>query len=114
MTRPRTHGSAIAEALVAVTLVALAAASIASTAAAVVRSLVLARDLTTAQTLATERLEALRIGPRLDGSDVQAGAGGVDFARRWTVEDGRGLPARLAVEVAWRNHRLLHTTETLP
>lgn len=107
------RGSAVAESLVAAALVAVALAGLASTAAVAVRSLALARDLSTALALGAARLEALRAGPRLAGDDVVTSAG-TSFTRRWTVARGRGLPTVLTVAVEWRGRRLEHTTEALP
>ena len=77
-------------------------------------SLRLARDTGIALALATERLEALRVGPRADGADNQVAPDGTRFQRNWTRDGGRGTPERLSVRIAWGRHALELETEALP
>jgi len=114
MTRAPARGSAVAEALVAMGLVAMACAALASTGGLAVRSLALARDTATAVSLATGELEALRSGPRASGSDRQVAVDGTAFDRRWAVAGGRGLATRLDVDVRWPGHRVALRTAVLP
>jgi hypothetical protein len=72
----------------------------------------LARDTSAALALAEAELEALRAGPQADGAD-EVVADGVAFARAWSVSGGRGRPARVAVEVAWGEHRVSLATGVL-
>lgn len=111
MTRPA--GFSVIEALVGTALAGLALAGLASVAGLATRGLVLARDTTVATALAQERLESLRAGPRVTGTDVVTGVG-ASFARRWSGAPGRGLPAPLAVDVTWGSHQLTLATEALP
>ena len=106
--RPLTRtdrGSAVAEALVAAALAGVALAAIALVARLAGAGLRVARDTTTALALAETQLEALRTGPRDDGTD-EVVADGVRFTRTWTAIGGRGLPTRVAVEVTWPDHRV--------
>src|SRR5438034_1091301 len=77
-------------------------------------SLRLARDTGTALALATERLEALRVGPRADGADSQVAPDGTRFQRSWSRDGGRGMPVRLGARIAWGRHALELETEALP
>ena len=107
-------GCSIVDALVATTLAGIALASLALAGAVGRRGLVQARETAVALALAGERLEALRAGPRADGSDLLVAAGGTSFARQWTVADGRGNPTALRVEVRWRERELALSTEVPP
>lgn len=113
MTRGRA-GSSVVEAVVAAALAGIAAAGLAATAAVTVDGLRLARDTGTALALATERLEALRVGPRANGTDAAAAADGTRFARTWSVVEGRGAPTRLSVRVQWGSRSAALVTEALP
>src|SRR5438094_929618 len=77
-------------------------------------SLRLARDTDTALALATERLEALRVGPRADGADSQVAPDGTRFQRSWSRNGGRGMPVRLGARIAWGRHALELETEAFP
>jgi len=92
-------GSSVVEAVVATLLAGLAVA---------------ARDSGMALALAAERLEALRGGPRANGSDGPVAADGTRFVRIWSVTDGRGAPSRLSVQLAWGRHSLTLATDALP
>src|SRR5437763_1544945 len=98
----------------AVQLVALVQTARAAGAGLATASLRLARDTGTALALATERLEALRVGPRADGADSQVAPDGTRFQRSWTRVGGRGTPERLSVRIAWGRHALELATEALP
>src|SRR5438128_1111868 len=98
----------------AVQLVALVQTARLAGAALATASLRLARDTGIALALATERLEALRVGPRADGADSQVAPDGTRFQRSWTRAGGRGTPARLSVRIAWGRHALELETEALP
>jgi Tfp pilus assembly protein PilV len=93
-------GFAVVEALVALLLAAVAVAGLTATAAAAVRHVRLARERSAALALATDRLEALRAGPRGAGRD-EIDAAGTRYVRTWTSDGGRGAPVRLQVEVGW-------------
>ena len=107
-------GSSVVEAVVATALAGIAAAGLAATAAMTVDGLRLARDTGTALALASERLEALRVGPRANGSDSPVGADGTRFVRTWAVVDGRGAPSRLSAEVRWGSRSVRLATEAVP
>ena len=111
--RPRA-GFTVVEALVGAALAGIALAGLAAVAGLATASLRLARDTGTALALATERLEALRVGPRDVGADSRVGPDGTRFDRSWTGEGGRGAPARLSARVAWGRHALELATEALP
>jgi Tfp pilus assembly protein PilV len=112
--RRRIDGFSIVEALVAAGLAGIALAGLSTVALLARRSLVQARDTSVALALATERLEALRVGPRVDGSDVRVATGGTRFTREWTVAEGRGGPTEVRVEISWRERVLAVTTEVPP
>ena len=114
MKRRQQHGSALIEALVAVTLAGIAIGGLTGVAALATRSLVLVRDTDNALALAGERLEALRAGPRGDGADAPAARDGTVFARTWQVGGGRGMPAELSVRVGFGSRAVTLSTETLP
>ena len=107
-------GSSVVEAVVATALAEIAAAGLAATAAMTVDGLRLARDTGMALALASERLEALRVGPRANGSDGRVAADGTRFARTWSVVEGRGAPTRLSAQIVWGRRSLTLATEALP
>jgi len=109
-----TRGISVVEALVAVGLAGLALAALAATGGLAVRTLRLARDGATALALVSARLEALRAGPRLDGSDETAAPDGTRFTRDWQASDGRGGPTHLAVGVRWGAHLIALDSEAFP
>ena len=98
----------------ALAILAVSAALGAAVAGLATASLRLARDTGIALALATERLEALRVGPRADGADNQVAPDGTRFQRSWTRDGGRGTPERLSVRIAWGRHALELETEALP
>ncbi|HXJ36720.1 MAG TPA: hypothetical protein VMS22_22010 [Candidatus Eisenbacteria bacterium] len=108
------RGSSIVEVLVALALAAVAAGGLAATAGTSVRALVQAGRDAAALTLATERLETLRAGPRADGVDSTVASDGATFSRTWAVSAGRGRPDQLATSVTWGPHRLDLETEVWP
>jgi hypothetical protein len=110
----RRAGFTVVDALVGAALAGIALAGLAAVAGLATASLRLARDTGTALALATERLEALRVGPRADGADSHAAPDGTRFQRSWTRAGGRGTPARLRVRTAWGRHTLELETEALP
>ena len=89
-------GSSVVEAVVATLLAGIAVAGLAATAAVTVDGLRLARDSGTALALASERLEALRVGSRANGTDAEVAADGTRFLRTWFVVEGRGRTAATA------------------
>ena len=107
-------GCSVLEALVGAALAGLALAGLAAAAGLATASLRLARDTGTALALATERLEALRVGPRADGADSRVAPDGTRFERSWTHDGGRGTPVRLRASIAWGGHALALETEALP
>jgi len=114
MRRRTQRGFSVVEALVAAALAGIALAGLAGVARLATASLRLARDTGTALALATDRLEALRAGPRGDGSDGWTAPDGTLFTRGWTAAGGRGRPARLAVNVRWGRHAVVLDTEAMP
>ena len=110
--REASRGSSIAEALVAAALAGVALAAIVLVARLAGSGLQQARDTSAALALAEAQLEMLRAAPRDDGSD-EIIADGVQFSRAWSVTGGRGRAARVAVEVAWREHRVSLATGVL-
>jgi len=112
MRRRMDRGSAIAEALVAAALAGIALAAVALVSRLAGAGLRLARDTSTALTLAETQLETLRTGPRDDGTD-EVVADGIRFTRTWSAAGGRGLPTRVAVEVTWPDHRVALETGVL-
>lgn len=93
-------GVALVEALVALMLAAVGAATLCAAAAAAVRHVRLARERSAAVALAVDRLEALRAGAREGGSD-EIDVAGTRYTRDWRSAGGRGAPAALHVEVVW-------------
>jgi len=93
-------GFAVVEALVALLLAAVAVAGLTTGAAAAVRHVRLAHERGVALGLATDRLEALRAGPRDMGRD-EIETAGTHYVRTWTSEGGRGMSVHLQVEVGW-------------
>ncbi len=112
MTTRRPRGSSVAEALVAAALAGIAVAAVASSARLAGSGLRLSRETSTALALAETQLEALRAAALEDGVD-DVTTDGVTFARTWRASGGRGRPTRLAVEVAWRDHRVALETGAL-
>jgi len=112
MSRPA--GFSVVEAMVATALAGVAVAALAGAATVATTSLRLARDMGTAVALASERLEALRVGPRADGDDAWPAPDRTVFARRWRRTGGRGRPAALSVHVAWARHAIDLRTEAFP
>lgn len=106
-------GTSVVEALVAALLAGAAAAALAATAAVAVPGLRLAREVSVAVALATERLEALRAGPRDDGADRPV-VDRTTFARTWRVVAGRGIATRIDVRVVWGSHGVALATEAWP
>jgi hypothetical protein len=104
-----TRGSSVVEALVALGLAGIALAGLAGAAASAGHHLRLARARDTAVGLAVSRLEALRAGPRADGTDTIG-----PFVRRWWADDGRGDAAAVDVEVAWGTRVVRLASEVSP
>lgn len=88
------------EALAALGVTAVALAGLSATAASAMRHVRLARDRSAALTLAADRLDALRAGPRADGRDEPV-VGATSFVRTWETGGGRGDAALLRVQVTW-------------
>jgi hypothetical protein len=95
-------------------MLAFALAGLGATAALAARSARLVRDGGSALAMASERLEALRVGPRSSGADTGAAPGGTVLARRWLVQDGRGNPSVLDTRVLWAEGTIDLVTEALP
>ena len=110
----RRRGTSVVEALFAAALAGVALAGLAATGGLAVRTLRLARDSATALALANGRLEALRAGPRADGSDASTAPDGTLFGCAWEARDGRGGAAHLDVTVRWGTHAVALSTETFP
>ena len=111
-TRPEA-GVAVVDALVALGLTGVALAGLAGAAAASVRHLRLARERSVAVALATNRLEALRAGPRGDGRD-EPDLAGTPAVRTWSSDGGHGDVARLHVEVVWPGGSVRLESEAFP
>src|SRR5439155_15621999 len=111
--RPRA-GFTVVEALVGAALAGIALAGLAAVAGLATASLRLARDTGVALALATERLEALRAGPRAAGSDDRVAPDGTRFSRTWSHSGGRGTPVRLTARIAWGRHTIEVGTEAFP
>jgi len=107
-------GFSVVEAMVATALAGVAVAALAGAAAVATTSLRLARDTGTALALASERLEALRVGPRADGDDTWTAPDGTVFARRWRPSGGRGRPALFSAHVGWGRRGIDLRTEAVP
>jgi len=108
-----TAGFALVEALVAMLLTAIALGSLSAGAAAGVRAVRDARERSAAVVLASDRLDALRAGPRDSDSDEVVVAG-VRYDRNWRSDDGRGAAAHLSVEVAWERGHVVLESEAFP
>jgi Tfp pilus assembly protein PilV len=108
-----TAGFALVESLVALLLTAIALAALSAGAAGGVRSVRDARERSAAVVLATDRLDALRAGPRDSGSD-EVDVAGVSFRRAWQSDGGRGAPVHLAVEVTWAGGHVALESEAFP
>jgi len=107
-------GFSVVEAMVATALAGVAVAALAGAAAVATASLRLARDTGTALALGSERLEALRVGPRTDGDDAWTAPDGTVFARQWRATGGRGRPAAFSARVGWRRRAIDLRTEAIP
>ena len=106
-------GFSVVEALVALLLTAVALAGLTAAAATTTRQLRLARDRVSALELAAARVDALRAGPR--GSDAdEVESAGTRFSRTWQVEEDRGGPARLHVEVTWPDGHVILDSRAFP
>jgi Tfp pilus assembly protein PilV len=99
---------------VALVLVALAAGGVAAVATASGRTLVAASHDASGTTLALDRAERWRAGPRTPGADVVAGADGTTYARRWTITDGRGRADGVEATVGWSSSATTLATAALP
>jgi len=104
-------GFSVVEAIVGAGLAGIAIAGLTAVAALATQSVALARDSGIALSLATERLESLRLGPRTDGNDTATGAGGTVFSRTWTQGGGRGAPIVLSTRIVWGTHVIDLRTE---
>jgi len=108
------RGWAVIDALVSLGLAGVAIAGVAATGGLALRALRVARDTNAAIALATERLEALRAGPRGSGSDATSAADGTVFTRTWQVTDGRGHATQLSVDVHGGGRALALASEVFP
>ena len=107
------RGFSVVEALVALLLTAVALAGLAAAAATATRQVRLARDRVSALELAAARVDALRSGPRASDTD-EVESEGTHFSRAWLVEEDRGGPARLHVEVTWPDGHVVLESEAFP
>lgn len=108
------RGWAVIDALVSLGLAGVAIAGVAATGGLALRTLCAARDSNAAIALGTERLEALRVGPRGGGSDATTATDGTVFTRTWQVTDGRGHATQLSVDVHGGGHALALASEVFP
>ena len=107
------RGFSVVEALVALLLTAVALAGLAAAAATATRQLRLARDRVNALELAAARVDGLRTGPRATDRDEVESAG-TNFSRTWQVDEDRGGPAHLLVEVTWPDGHVVLESEAFP
>ena len=63
--------------------------------------------------LAAARVDALRAGPRGGDADEVESAG-TRFSRTWQVDEDRGGPARLHVEVTWPDGHVILESRAFP
>ena len=108
------RGWAVVDALVSLGLAGVAIAGVAGAGGLALRTLRVARDTNAAIALATERLEALRAGPRANGSDTTSTADGTVFTRTWQTTDGRGQATPLWVDVKGGVRTLALASEAFP
>jgi hypothetical protein len=108
------RGWAVIDALASLGLAGVAIAGIAATGGLALRTLRVARDTNATIALATERLEALRAGPRANGSDTTTATDGTVFTRTWQVTDGRGHATQLSVDVRGGGRAVALTSEVFP
>ena len=108
------RGWAVIDAVVSLGLAGIAVAGIAGTGGMALRALRVARDTNAAIALATERLEAMRAGPRVNGADVATAPDGTRFTRTWQTTDGRGGVTPLSVDVQGGGHDLVLSSEVFP
>ena len=106
-------GFSVVEALVALLLTAVALAGLAAAAATATRQVRLARDRVSALELAAARVDALRSGPRTSNTD-EVEVAGTHFSRTGLVDQERGGPAHLHVEVTWPDGHLILESEAFP
>ena len=102
------------DAIVSLGLAGIAIAGIAGAGGLALRALRVARDTNAAIALAATRLEALRAGPRANGSDTTTAADGTVFTRTWQTTDGRGQVAPLSVDVLRGGHDYVLSTAVFP
>src|SRR5262245_15007121 len=108
-----TAGFAVVEALVALVLAAIAVAALTAVAGVGGHHVRLARERGIAIALASDRLDALRAGPRDSGSDAVVVAG-TRYTREWSSTGGRGLPVHLEVEVTWDGGHAALASDAFP
>ena len=63
--------------------------------------------------LAAARVDGLRTGPRAADTDEVESAG-TNFSRTWQVDEDRGGPAHLLVEVTWPDGHVVLESEAFP
>jgi len=106
-------GFSVVEALVALLLTGVALAGLAAAAATATRQVRLARDRVSALELAAARVDALHTGPRASDTD-EVEVAGTHFSRTGLVDQERGGPAHLHVEVTWPDGHLILESEAFP
>jgi hypothetical protein len=105
----------LVEALLGVTLVAVATVVVATVTVTSAHALREARHGTAATQRGLARLERLRAGPRTDGVAVETTPTGTTVTVSWQVAAGRGRPDRLGVEAMWAGHAMaLESHEAWP
>lgn len=109
-----TRGWAMIDALVSLGLAGVAIAGVAGAGGLALRVLRITRDTNAAIVLGTERMEALRAGPRANGSDTTTASDGTVFTRTWQVTDGRGQPTPLSVAVQSSGRTFTLASEVFP
>jgi hypothetical protein len=108
------RGWATMDALVSLGLAGVAIAGVAGSGGLALHVLRVARDTNAAIALATERVEALRAGPRTNGADTTTATDGTVFTRTWQVTDGRGRPTPLSVDVQGGGRSFTLASEVFP
>ena len=108
------RGWAMMDALVSLGLAGVAIAGVAGAGGLALRVLRVARDTNAALGLASDRVEALRAGPRANGSDATTASDGTVFTRTWQVTDGRGQPTPLSVDVQTGGRTFTLKSEVFP
>jgi len=99
------HGFSLAEALVGLALLSLAAGMLATSVRTAAGALALARDTGAAVVAAQDALGHMQAGVRTSGNDTLAGEPRI--TRSWTWTSGRGRPGTAVVRAGWGSHEIV-------